>query len=521
MNDPHNKVSPFAALEKRAFGQWINNKVDGAWNGVRDNVVNPLAAAANGVATNAGNYVHDIKQMGSGIADAASGIGKQVVNGATALPNAISGALQGGMDAYNSKGTLGSVLGGAVDGGWNSAQKSVTDSVNNLNQTIGGVKDVAQASVNAPFNALKTIGGAGEVAGRALTAQPMAIYSGIAGAVNAPGATPPPTPAAPAASAPIQPAGPPASAKPMPAAGTPVAPGMATDERMHAQNKLNPSAGGTVAPQKAAPGITQSVVSQHPTGVPTAGDLAKFRQGTASTFDPKSALDRAKMQALMQGNSAWAANMGARGAMASGPQQGAIPRAMPVKSASSFAALEKSALAAGIAKGMGRVGSWLAGRGLGARMGAERLARGAMSGAAEAGAEGLPALQKGLEQAQRVGGKRMAIGSMLQRGSEAAMAPGTRATIDAGGIGLGVAGVGAGMRHVGRNEGREEGIGKGLDAGMQAGVAASNATGAQDGYFGNLMNAVMGRQGAGVNPGKAFELLSANRAGLAQQLLAQ
>jgi len=43
-------------------------------------------------------------------------------------------------------------------------------------------------------------------------------------------------------------------------------------------------------------------------GEPDADMLAKFRKGTASTFDPNSKMDKFKMQQLMHGNKNWASN---------------------------------------------------------------------------------------------------------------------------------------------------------------------------------------------------------------------
>ena len=97
----------------------------------------------------------------------------------------------------------------------------------------------------------------------------------------------------------------------MPAAGTPVTPGMATDERMHAQNKLTASAGGTVPAQKAPSSVG-----------PSAEQIAAFRKGTTTKFNPKSQLDRAKMEAMIAGNKDWSENQGARGNMATDRAEG-------------------------------------------------------------------------------------------------------------------------------------------------------------------------------------------------------
>lgn len=296
--------TPFALLEKRAFGQWIQNKVDGAWNGVRDNVVNPIKQTAQGVADNARNAWHDVKQVGTGIGNVAGGGLEQAWDIASAPIRTGIGAVQGGMDGFKRTGTLGGTLGGFADGGLNTAKDMGNQIVGNAARVAGGYKDIAQGGVNGVSNAVKSTIGTQKLLGQAILAQPMAAYHGIAGAINAPGASPAPSTAAPGMPGSIQ-QGPPATAAnpgtpgaiqqgppaPVPPKAIPVQDpnpqfaqqyrDMPLDERMHARGAVNPPAPA-------------------PSAGPSPEQLAQFRKAHGSAYDPNSRMDRGKLQAMTQ-----------------------------------------------------------------------------------------------------------------------------------------------------------------------------------------------------------------------------
>ena len=124
----------------------------------------------------------------------------------------------------------------------------------------------------------------------------MAAYHGIKGAIDAPGATP--QPGAPAAAP---------AAAPAPAPAAPAGPApSAVDAAMQKFNQTP-----VVTPQAPAAAPAAPAGGQ---GGPTPEQMAQFRKGTASDFNPQSWLDRNKMNGLMTGQKNWGDNGAARSA---------------------------------------------------------------------------------------------------------------------------------------------------------------------------------------------------------------
>ena len=153
-------TTPFAALgspmEKQAFLQ-------GAWDSINKNVLSPLGEG--------------LGRAGRGIGNALGGFGNLMWNGATMVPRAIGGALQGGIArAGGEGGGLGSFLHGAVDGGWNTLAGIGRQNYGAMSRMGGGAWDALS-------------GGASALKGTALAANPFAmagygLQGGIGGAVN-------------------------------------------------------------------------------------------------------------------------------------------------------------------------------------------------------------------------------------------------------------------------------------------------------------------------------------------------
>ena len=324
----------------------------------------------------------------------------------------------------------------------------------------------------------------------------------------------------------------------MPAAGTPVTAGMATDERMHAENKLNASAGGTVAAQK-APASTG----------PSAEQLEQFRKGTTTKFNPKSDLDRRKMDALIAGNKGWASNQAARGAMASATGAGkqknsagrvgrevppAYPKAQIVKgalfNALGAADMEKEALAKlignGLKLGAGKLGA--------SANKAKRLAM--KSSLADNGFESLSQVrQSGLSPTTITGAiddaKRAVTTTANTRAgvsralnSHANSIDGSKGIQNAINYGSGaIAGGGLlyGANRMGHSSGMEEGVNRGFDSGVEAGIEQMNQPGAEQGVFGRIADVFTGGSPQGPNAGVAYGNIGANREAYIDRLLQQ
>ncbi len=270
-------TTPFARLgqplQKEAF---VQKAIDGAWNGARDNFVNPALATAKSTVDGAWNGARDnfvnpaigaAKSTVSGLGTAAAGVGNQIADTATAVPKAVIGGLSG-LASGASQG-LGGAAQGAVDGVWNSGKATGESMLQNGAQTAGGLGQAA-----------KGVGALGGLAAMGpLPSVAAGAARGFAGA----------QPAAPAAPAPATPAAAPASlgqppAKPAVAAPAPAIP------------KAAP-----VAPA-AAPAIPKAIPVQSPENSAIAG----FRKAHGTAYDPKSQMDRRKLQQMLGKSAAWA-----------------------------------------------------------------------------------------------------------------------------------------------------------------------------------------------------------------------
>ena len=286
----------------------------------------------------------------------------------------------------------------------------------------------------------------------------------------------------------------------MPAAGTPVTPGMSTDERMHAQNKLNPSAGGTVAVQKA----------------PNAEDIAAFRKQTGTNFNPKSRMDMQNMHRLMGGSETIDRKQYGRTQQLAGPQF----------NKTAFAQLEKGA---GIPAGK-----------------LLRTARQVAMGATDdVGAAARRASRATLHDTQArlpIGGPLPSAGGAMDDAAAAARRATRASDLDAQArlpmgktpmnpnvvkglkIGAGtIAGGGAlyGAHSMGHNSGRESGVIEGTDRGIDLGLQGAQAMQPGDpGFMGRLGDLFTGAQ-AGPDAATMRQGLSTERDKLIQSLLAR
>lgn len=139
-----------------------------------------------------------------------------------------------------------------------------------------------------------------------------------------------------------------------------------------------------VAQQHNVPPIMPDQIEAAAQAGPTAAQLAQFRKGTASDFDPNSWLDRNKMHALLSGQNTWADESAARRA-GSGQRyawQGALNK-------TAFASLESDELSK-------QAGALKAALGIG---------RGLWSAAAPALRAAQPQMQAGLQSMRLHGGR--------------------------------------------------------------------------------------------------------------------
>lgn len=252
-------------LQKEAF---VQKAIDGAWNGARDNFVNPVI--------NAG------KQTVSGIGSAASGVGNQALDTVKALPKAIAGGFNGLSDGA-SKGGLGGAVQGAIDGVWNSGAATGESMRANGAQVAGGLSQAADG-----VTSLGSLGALGPTAALAAHAYKGGIGGGSA--AQPPAAANPTPPAAPSAAIPPR-VGPPA---PLPQVGPPAPP---------------PAVGPPAPPSIAT---TTGISSAPPKAIPVPGNpmndaIARFRSAHGTAYDPHSPMDRRKLQQMMPKSAAWAA----------------------------------------------------------------------------------------------------------------------------------------------------------------------------------------------------------------------
>ena len=292
----------------------------------------------------------------------------------------------------------------------------------------------------------------------------------------------------------------------MPAAGTPVTPGMSTDERMHAQNKLNPSAGGTVAVQKA----------------PNADDIAAFRKQTGTNFDPKSRMDMQNMRRLMGGSET-----------IDRKQYGMTQRlAGPQLNKTAFAQLEKVAaggLAGVLQKGIGGLGKMIgrsgakakstAGKGALDSLGVGPLskARPTMTPEDYNAAKSLAAEARG-----EVGNTRVAAAGNLK--SVAGKIGESKGIQNAINYGAGTVAGGAGLigaHSMGHSSGRKEGVTEGTDSGIDLGLQGAQAMKPGDpGFMGRLGDLFTGTD-QGPDAATMRQGLTTERDKLIQSLLAR
>ena len=617
-------VTPFAALGRGITKQaFLKNTIDGAWNAT----MKPMGTAA--------------AKVGNGMWNTAAGAVNAAGTAAAAPLKAVGNSVMGGLNGSGSG--LGGFVQGAVDGGLNSLKSSGAGLYQNTKRSLGGVADTvtgtqelgmraAAAGPMGAYGAASNAFGSGApkaaafgAFGGGMAGQPIAPPSGIAAATGTllsgggptpmgpfgafggpmagqPGAQPPTTHAQ--MDMPSPPTKDNLSQLPtdermhaqgkvnrltMPAAGAPGAADMPTDARMHAQAKLNhayqsqpqidyrgkghattsgpgatppPGSGAGGLPYKGPGAWGAPAASAAPaapaTPAPTAGQLAQFRQGTKTRFNPNSRLDMAKMQQLSAGNKNWAANGPARMAMAPAPgmRKTAFEALGFEKDAANLVGAAK-AVGKGAAKGVGK----------GAAKAAPKAEAAAGMNAMEASVSAnakrrASALEKAKQPAP---GKLSDVSESAPDaanyakpsgiGTSAAppMAAMNRATLDSAYLGpklrlrdrasmalvdnprvmtglkygAGAAGVGGlayGANRMGHSSGMEEGAGKGLDAGIVQGIESARGSMGQQGqagYFGNLWDAIKGGGGGqgGVNPGMAFENAGSRRGDILQSIL--
>lgn len=287
---------------------------------------------------------------------------------------------------------------------------------------------------------------------------------------------------------------------------------------------------------------------------PTAEQLAQFQKGTASKFDPNSWVDRNKMQALMTGGSNWADNSAAR---AAGNQQYAW-QGGGVKSA--FATLGKSSsggqafrMAAALAAQAGKAGGKAVAKNVAkSKVKAPIASRRAAQSAAEKAKVGIiepghfdsnlrlpnmpaprprPMLGPELPGSNRAFMGDMASmpampGRLSRDGMSLAwnrLSPAAQKAIRYGGLGTGVAGVGAGGYMIGHGRGDRQGYASGLSDGIDAGVhtAMAGAEGAGGGSFLDRLAHLFNGQSALPQYGPIGQQIMNDKEGLIRALMAQ
>lgn len=493
--------SAFAALgnpsqikSASSFGQWAKDKIDGAYNagkGAIDSLYNAGANAATTLDTEGlGSVVKNtidsgynasagaINNASNAVNSAAEAVAAPVYNAYNTAANAVGDAVNTGRNslitagrmAVNNYGMLPRAIGAAIQGGQQGSSEGLGSAAKGAIDAFGQSVDDSVATRQGLLEDLRK----GVVSNRP------AEYRGVLRDLRS---HQPAAPVAPAA----QPAAPPAAKPAAPAA--PAAPAPAAPDAPAAQ----PVAMSPTTPAPKVPAPTPIASTR-----PTQAQLAAFRRGTASQFDPNSRVDRAKMQALMGGQKNWA-----------------------VKSAFASLGHEKPAAAKAVGKGM----SWLAAKLGGAAQKAKALA-------------GTKALQVNpnligtadeatklrlVQEAQDAAGKlRLGAAGRLERGAKALEESKTLQKILNYGTGGTVAGAGLyGANRLGNEAGFREGAGKGFDLGVQTGVQqmaqsqAENAPGVLD----RIANVFTG-DGATVDPGVAYGNIGNNRDELLRQLLA-
>ena len=526
---PYNPKSSLDAAKMNGLMSGQKNWADNAWARGQMNGGQQKTA-----------YLQGLKDMGSGALEYAGNKVKSVGNAAAAGLGSIGagigaglsgGGLRGAADAmdstYNAGMATAKQQGAAADAGWNKMNAGGVRAGQQIENFGNGMSEYVGNSLGAPTDVsvgLRSVGaglGAGLSGGGlrgAADAMDSVYNSGKAqqsqmlgsadagwnkmtnngGATN-PNPDPNPWNRVPAGGSAFASLGPSA---PQPAAQV-AAPPAATP-------------GGTAAQagQIAAPVTTPAAQS-----APTPGQLQQFQGGTTTPFNPKSPLDKAKMQGLMGGQKNWADNAWARGQMGKSG------------SALAFAMLEKGAaggLAGMAVKGLRSVGGKLVDLGRRAKSTAGRTA---MTQANQPSATAIGTMDDAtrhriVTEARRgVGDSRRNIGRSLQDAAHNLNnSKGAQKAINYGGGGLLGGGALYGSNRLGHAsgeiDGRAKGVTEGFDNGTQVGMAAAQAAAPGDpGIMGRLAQVFTG-SGGGPDMGAAQQNITNNRDSLIQSILA-
>lgn len=502
--------TPFASLEKAAFGRLIGRGLGAAARMVGRNPVKSLAAGTAGYAAANSEPGQNFTDSMAGKFNAAK---TNALQGLAATGAGVGAVLSGRADEagqaadkkWNEYEQYKNQQNQRADQGWNKATGYLEGAGNRLAKPF--------AMIGAGVQGLSEGGWAG--AAEALNNQAQAS-NGMIAANDKQVATGQqqswdPSASAPVRKAPTTPATPAAPAAP----ANPVAAAPAT-----------PAAPAAPAAQSPAPRLEDAIktIGASPnSGGPIQAQLEQFRRGTGTRFNPKSWLDRNKMNALMSGNRNWSDNQSAR---AAGSNQRYAWANGAQKSASAFAALDhtglqKEALARGVMRGLGWVGSRLARSGNAAK----QLAREAAPVVGGAKNEILD-MRNVTNAAKGVGNKRLNMaGKLDDLGKKISDSPKIQKAINyGGGAALGGAGL-YGANRMGYSSGSQDGFqtgaGQGLDAGMRAGVESALASQAanQPGYLANLWNSILGQASGGMNADVALGDLSKRRSDILNFLM--
>lgn len=487
--------SAFAALgnpsqikSASSFGQWAKDKIDGAWNAGKGAIDSAYNAGSNlattldseGLGTVAKNTIDSAYNAGKGAIDSAYNAGAGAINSAA---NAVNSAAESvAAPVYNAYNTAANAVGDAVNTGRNraiTAGRMIANQYGTIPSAIGaaiqgGQQGAAEGLGSAAKGAIDAFGQSINNSAAARDGLVADFSKGVVTNLRT-----------------AQPAAPAAKATPVAPAAQPAAP--AVQPAAPAAPAAQPVAMSPTTPAPKVPAPTPIASTR-----PTQAQLAAFRRGTASRFDPNSKVDRAKMQALMGGQKDWA-----------------------VKSA--FAALgqEKQATAKAVGKGMG----WLAAKLGGAAQKAKALAG---SKALQVNPNLLGTADEAtklrlVQEAQDAAGKlRLGAAGRLERGAKALEESKTLQKILNYGTGGTVAGAGLyGANRMGNEAGYREGAGQGFDLGVRTGIEkmteaqGENAPGVLD----RIANVFTGNSG-NVDPGVAYGNIGNSRDELLRQLLA-
>lgn len=289
-------ISPFAALEKRAFGRLLGSLGGKALGAVARNPLKTMAVGAGlgGLAnTTPGQGFIDTAagKLNAGVTGAINGLRSNLAGGAALLTGGDATAAKN--QAWNAGQEYINQQNARADTGWNKATGWLGGAKARVERPLttagAGIEGARQGFEQGGFGgALQGAGGAINDQWNRATKQINQLDQQATTGVLQGGqpVAPQPTPAAPAPQS--APAGP--SANPM-------------ENIMSAgQISINPSAGG----------FNPAAMSAPTPAAPTPGQLSQFQRGTTTPFNPKSQLDIQKMRALMAGQRNWADNSAAR-----------------------------------------------------------------------------------------------------------------------------------------------------------------------------------------------------------------